>query len=190
MVETINMAAVEAPDLIDERLDELYARKRSTLRVKPPSAGNYAFVFLASLVCLAAVYLPLLQYQFGFNDDYFALYERLRNTDWITTMTTQFMLQARPCEALVYIPPSGVSQSHQRLRLCSGAGYRLSCWSGDVLLFGLPECAMESLAGFCCFDLSMLRSFISSDPLMDNCLAVRCAWYACFRRLACSEKKS
>ncbi|HEY9682429.1 MAG TPA: hypothetical protein V6C86_12685 [Oculatellaceae cyanobacterium] len=104
MVETINMAAVEAPDLIDERLDELYARKRSTLRVKPPSAGNYAFVFLASLVCLAAVYLPLLQYQFGFNDDYFALYERLRNTDWITTMTTQFMLQARPCEALVYIP--------------------------------------------------------------------------------------
>jgi hypothetical protein len=94
----------EAPDQLDERLEELYARKRSNLSIKAPTPGNYAFVYFASLVCLAAVYLPLLQYQFGFNDDYFALYERLRNTEWMTTMTTQFMLQARPCEALVYIP--------------------------------------------------------------------------------------
>ena len=98
------MVTAELTDHIDERLDELYARKRSLAKVKEPSALNYAFVMVASLLCLAAIYCPLLQYQFGFNDDYFALFERLRNADWMPTMSTQFILQARPLEALLYVP--------------------------------------------------------------------------------------
>jgi hypothetical protein len=98
------MATAELTDHIDERLDELYSRKRSLIRLKEPTPLNYTFVFFASLLCLLAIYLPYVQYQFGFNDDYFALFERLRNTDWIQAMSTQFVLQARPCEALLYVP--------------------------------------------------------------------------------------
>jgi len=98
------MSTAELTDHIDERLDELYSRKRSLSRLKDPTPLNYTFVFFASLLCLLAIYLPLVQYQFGFNDDYFALFERLRNSDWIQTMSTQFVMQARPCEALVYVP--------------------------------------------------------------------------------------
>jgi hypothetical protein len=98
------MATAEITDHIDERLDELYARKRSLIRLKEPTPLNYTFVFFASLLCLLAIYLPYVQYQFGFNDDYFALFERLRNADWIQAMSTQFVLQARPCEALLYVP--------------------------------------------------------------------------------------
>jgi hypothetical protein len=98
------MATAELSDHIDERIDELYSRKRSLIRLKEPTPLNYTFVFFAALLSLAAIYLPLLQYQFGFNDDYFALFERLRNSDWIQTMSTQFVMQARPCEALLYVP--------------------------------------------------------------------------------------
>ena len=98
------MATAELTDHIDERIDELYSRKRSLIRVKDPTPLNYTFVFFASAVCLLAIYSPLVQYQFGFNDDYFALFERLRNADWIQTMSTQFVMQARPCEALLYVP--------------------------------------------------------------------------------------
>jgi hypothetical protein len=94
-----------ATEPLEPYAEEFHPRRRArNVRRKAPSAWNYVLAFIGFAFLLTAVYSPLLLYQFGFNDDYFALFERLRNSDWMQAMHMQFCLQARPLEGLVYIP--------------------------------------------------------------------------------------
>jgi hypothetical protein len=73
-------------------------------KLKPRPTLQMAVALLVLAVSLVLVYSPSFTNEFAFSDDYFCLYEKLRNQLWADGFWMQFCLQARPLDALFFIP--------------------------------------------------------------------------------------
>ena len=73
-------------------------------KLKPRPTLQMAVALLSLAVSLVLVYSSSFTNEFAFSDDYFCLYEKLRNQLWADGFWMQFCLQARPLDALFFIP--------------------------------------------------------------------------------------